>query len=79
MYIILNISVQHAICCTLAGDNLGNKIMKEYKVRFFEDNIYKVVKIDRNPGLGFNEITVFQGTLSDCEAWIRLDKEGYFN
>jgi len=51
--------------------------MTEYKVRFFQDNIYQVVEIDSNPGLGYNEIPVFQGTLPECEAWIRLKNDGY--
>ncbi len=49
--------------------------MKEYKVRLVKDETYKVVKVayDENE----DDETVFVGTLSDCEAWIRLTEKGY--
>jgi hypothetical protein len=50
-----------------------------YKVRFFQDETYEVteeVQSDEYYG-GYGEESVFQGSLSDCEAWIRLHEKGY--
>jgi hypothetical protein len=60
--------------------------MKEYKVRFYQDNLYEVIEIihkDLFNGLGklvstdYDEKSVFQGNLADCEAWIKLTEGGY--
>lgn len=50
--------------------------MKQFKVRLFQDNIYEIIKITID---GWNNIEekVFQGTLSECEAWLRLTNDGY--
>lgn len=47
-----------------------------YKVRFFMDSTYQVVLLTPN-GDEFEEESVFQGDLSDCEAYIRLNEQGY--
>ena len=44
--------------------------MKIYKVRFYQDDTYEIV----NTEVGEVE---HQGSLSDCEAWIRLKEGGY--
>ena len=59
----------------------------EYKVRFLQDDIYEVVEIvttyrertsayDSEPNT-VEENKVYQGGLSDCEAYIRLREGGY--
>ena len=40
----------------------------EYKVRFYQDDTYEVYE---------NDEAVYQGSLSDCEAYIRLKQNGY--
>jgi len=42
-----------------------------FRVRFYMDNTYEV--IDYSSYESF-----FQGSLADCEAWIRLREGGYF-
>lgn len=60
---------------------------REYKVRFFQDNIYEVIEIvttygertsayDSKPDK-VEENKVYQGGLVDCEAYIRLNEGGY--
>jgi len=60
---------------------------REYKVRFFQDNTYEVIEIvttygertsayDSEPNT-VEENEVYQGSLSDCEAYIRLHEGGY--
>jgi hypothetical protein len=60
---------------------------REYKVRFFQNNIYDVIEIitihgertsayDSEPDI-VEESKVYQGGLSDCEAYIRLHEGGY--
>jgi hypothetical protein len=46
-----------------------------YKVSFYKDGLYEVLET----GCEGDEywFSVFQGTLSDCEAWIRLKEGGY--
>lgn len=41
----------------------------DYRVQFYQDDEYEV--LDKY----YNQ--VFKGSLADCEAWIRLTKEGY--
>lgn len=59
----------------------------KYQVRFYQDNIYEVIEIittygertsayDSEPDKK-EENVVFNGSISDCEAYIRLKSEGY--
>lgn len=41
----------------------------EYRVILFKDNIYHVYN-------GYKEV-LFEGNLSDCNAWINLTEKGY--
>lgn len=62
-----------------------------YKVRLFQDSIYEVIRIDYNDSRGGigplstsysefpTETSMFQGSLADCEAWIRLHENGYMD
>lgn len=45
--------------------------MSKYKVSFLIGNIYEVVERETDEVL-------HQGSLADCEAWIRLEEGGYF-
>ena len=59
----------------------------KYKVRFFQDNTYEVIEITTTQGKrisayesendNIEEYKVYQGSLSDCEAYIRLHEGGY--
>jgi hypothetical protein len=49
--------------------------MKKYKVFFFQDDIYEVLEF--NPDEDGYQDKVFQGTLSECDAWINLMEKGY--
>jgi len=64
----------------------------KYKVEHLLDNTYKVLEksyvganyTSKFPPRTMAEIaseetwnTVFQGSISDCEAWIRLNEQGY--
>lgn len=60
---------------------------REYKVRFFQDDTYEVIEIittygerisayDSEPDT-VEENKVYQGSLADCEAYIRLHEGGY--
>jgi len=42
----------------------------QYRVEWYMDNTYRVIEIE-------TEQTVFKGSLSDCEAFIRLTEKGY--
>ena len=48
----------------------------KYKVRFFQDNEYEVISLWEEYG-EIHEQREFIGSLTDCDAWIRLTKEGY--
>ena len=51
---------------------------KEYKVRFYQDDDYEVVEaVDNGDPYEFYYEQVFKGSLSDCEAYIRLKEKGY--
>lgn len=56
--------------------------MKKYKVRPMQDSTYEVWEQEvNNTGSSFenpfdSEVKVFQGSISDCEAWIRLKENG---
>ncbi len=45
--------------------------MPEYRVRFLKDSSYQVVDTETD-----NELSEYQGSLADCEAWIRLKEAG---
>lgn len=48
----------------------GRAMSESYRVEFFQDNIYEVLTMDATmPG---RVESVFQGSLADCEAYIRL-------
>ena len=51
---------------------------KKYKVRFYQNNTYEVLekKYYAYEDDDFYE-SVFHGSLSDCEAYIRLHESGY--
>lgn len=42
----------------------------KYTVRYFMDNNYEVIENESGE-------SKYQGSLSDCEAWIRLTEGGY--
>ena len=44
---------------------------ERYRVALYADNTYQV--LDRE-----TDEQLYQGSLSDCEAWIRLQEGGYF-
>ena len=52
-----------------------------YRVSFYQDGEYEVMELissTRTPdGYDDTEESVFKGTLSDCEAYIRLHEQGY--
>jgi hypothetical protein len=59
----------------------------KYKVCLLQNNEYEVIEIIKTEGARLTayesepdtieEVKVFQGTLSDCEAYIRLKDSGY--
>ncbi len=53
---------------------------KKYKVRFYQDNTYEVLE-KKYYYYEDDESweSVYQGSLSDCEAYIRLSNNGYLN
>ena len=59
----------------------------KYKVRFWQDNEYEVIKVSYTHGTyttaglitSVDEVQVFKGSLSDCEAYIRLHENGYMD
>lgn len=44
----------------------------DYKVRFFQDTTWEVYSVEEECVQSH-----FQGSLTDCEAWIRLTERGY--
>jgi len=55
---------------------------KRFRVGFYQDNIYEVFErkeIYKNTFGDFKveEISVYQGSLADCDAYIRLVESGY--
>jgi len=58
-----------------------------HKVKFLMDDNYEVVELTRNEKYDendhnsdepeFNEKSVYQGGLADCESYIRLTEGGY--
>ena len=44
----------------------------DYKVRFLQDNTWEVYSVEEEC-----EHSHFQGSLTDCEAWISLTEGGY--
>jgi len=58
----------------------------KYRVEFYQDNLYRVMEPYHKDSYTYNgdvyeyeegENPAFTGSLSDCEAYIRLHKEGY--
>jgi len=58
----------------------------KYRVEFYQDNLYRVMESCHKDSYTYNgdvyeyeegEDPAFTGSLSDCEAYIRLHKEGY--
>lgn len=52
----------------------------KYKVWNLQDDTYQVVKLTPDPYEpygGEHEEVMYQGSLSDCEAWLRLHEKGY--
>lgn len=49
--------------------------MKKYRVGYYQDGFYEVLEFNEDED-GYNPVG-FQGSLADCEAWIRLHEEGY--
>jgi hypothetical protein len=57
----------------------------KYRVQIMEDNIYEVIELNKlvegqswdGWDDSYQDVKVFQGTISDCEAWIRLNDNGY--
>lgn len=50
----------------------------KYKVRFYQNGNYEVLEVttDITETIVY-ETSVFQGSLADCEAFIRLHENGY--
>ena len=46
--------------------------MNKYRVRFYMDDLYEIVLVD-DEAWG----SIFQGTIVECEAWLRLKEGGY--
>lgn len=55
--------------------------MSDYKVRWYSDDEYQVTKpvYGDEYYYGEGEETIFKGSLSDCESFIRLKEGGYFD
>lgn len=58
----------------------GDKMNKKYKVQHLKDNTYKVLEIEghwsfRDWNID-NQESIFQGTIVECEAFIRLKEKG---
>lgn len=54
--------------------------MQKYRVEFLSNSTYQVLEIDYKPEYYPEQVNwnvVFQGNLSDCEAFIRLKENGY--
>jgi hypothetical protein len=51
----------------------------QFKVRFYQDNEYEVIAITTSPSGIETETHRYKGSLSDCEAWIRLTQQGYMD
>ena len=59
--------------------------MGDYKVQFYQDNLYEVIELNKlvegqswdGWDDSYQDVSVFKGTLADCEAWIRLNDGGY--
>lgn len=46
--------------------------MPQFKVQFYQDNRYEVFEFQSEDDYGEDWKSLFIGTLSDCEAFIRL-------
>ena len=57
----------------------------KYRVQLYQDNIYEVVELNKLiEGQSWDgwddyheDVTVYKGTLADCEAWLRLNERRY--
>ena len=68
-----------------------NKMKQKYKVQFFQDDTYEVLELEDSLDDSYQSqfqttdasfptqeyVKVFQGSLSDCEAFIRLREKDY--
>ena len=50
---------------------------KKYKVRFYQNNTYEVLEKKYYAYENDGWESVYQGSLADCEAYIRLHENGY--
>lgn len=53
---------------------------KKYKVQYWQDGDYAVYELMEESGILVDDVwweKVFSGSLSDCEAYIRLHVNGY--
>ncbi len=58
------------------SDHKKQKDMK-YIVQLFQDDTYQVLEITEGEYDTDNYEVVYQGSLADCEAYIRLKEGGY--
>lgn len=61
---------------------MGHKMSRKYKVEWFMDSTYRVLEFKEGVSWGEEPyspgyVVVFQGSISDCEAYIRLEEGGY--
>ncbi len=49
----------------------------KYKVKLMKDDKWEVVEIHNWGRVNEYQTSVYQGTLADCEAYIRLCESGY--
>jgi hypothetical protein len=49
--------------------------MKKYKVIYYRDGLYEI--LEYNSVKNEYEFVPFQGSLCECESWIRLHEDGY--
>lgn len=52
---------------------------KKYKVRFYQDSTYEVLEKKYLYKDDYIFESVYQGSLADCEAYIRLNENGYMH
>tara|TARA_R110000772_G_scaffold68118_4_gene150929 strand:+ start:19827 stop:19985 length:159 start_codon:yes stop_codon:yes gene_type:complete len=49
----------------------------DYKVLLLMDNIYQVVEGRKSYGDFIEGDVIYQGSLSDCNAWLQLNDKNY--
>ena len=47
------------------------------KIKYWEKQLYKVWIIDESDDDDAQDIPIFDGTILECESYIRLRKKGY--